>query len=133
VDGLEFTKPITRLDAASGSSRKLRYVQTIPISPNATQLTGFGVNDALETISFSGTIPIDLNMGSSPKLNKASIENIIGCLSDTATGKTLTLSKTAVDREFGYYEDGELLLPGTEDEPWSILVATKPNWTISLV
>lgn len=123
IDGVEFTKPITRLDSVFNNSRKLRYVQTLPISSNATQLTGFGANDALETISFSGTIPVDLNMGSSPKLNKSSIENIFGCLSVTATGKTLTLSKTAVETAFG----------STTAAEWTALVATKSNWTISLV
>ncbi|MBE6662270.1 MAG: hypothetical protein E7606_03185 [Ruminococcaceae bacterium] len=43
----------------------------------------------------------DLSLGQAPKLSRNSIENVICCLSDTATGKTLTLSKEAVEAAFG--------------------------------
>lgn len=56
----------------------------------------------------------------STELTKASITSIINALSDSTTGKTLTLSKTAKEAAF------------TADE-WSKLIATKSNWTISLV
>jgi hypothetical protein len=94
----------------------------------------FGYCPVLENITFEGELATNgLNLQWSTKLSKASITSVINVLSDSTSGLTVTLSKAAVDREFGYYENGELLLPGSEDEPWSILVATKPNWTISLV
>lgn len=75
----------------------------------------------LEDLTIEGTIGKNgFDIQGSPKLSKASIENIIGCLSTTTSGLTVTLSKTAVDTAF------------TETE-WATLIATKPNWTISLL
>ena len=53
-------------------------------------------------------------------LNKASFESVINALSSTTTGKTITFQKAAKETAF------------TQDE-WDALIATKPNWTISLV
>ena len=74
---------------------------------------------ALKNITIEGVIGQDLDIHYSP-LTKESVINIITHLSDTATGKTLSLSKTAVESGFG------------EDE-WEELVNLKSNWTISLV
>lgn len=52
-------------------------------------------------------------------LSRASIESTVAALGDTATGKTLTLKKTAVEAAF-------------TTEEWETLAATKPNWTITL-
>lgn len=56
----------------------------------------------------------------STKLSKESITSIINALSTTTSGLTVTISKTAKEAAF------------TADE-WATLIATKPNWTISLV
>lgn len=75
----------------------------------------------LENIIFEGTIGQNgLNLQWSTKLSKASIESIVGCLSTTTSGLSITLSKTAVNNAF------------TTDE-WTALEQTRPNWTISLV
>jgi hypothetical protein len=79
----------------------------------------FGHCPALKNITFEGVIGQNIDFQYSP-LSKASIENIIGCLSSTATGKTLTLKKTAKEAAF------------TADE-WAALIGTKTNWTFSLV
>ena len=78
----------------------------------------------LANIIFEGVIGQNLDMKSSP-LTKESIENVIGCLSTTTTGKTLTLKKTAKEAAF-------------TDEEWITLITPKSNqydgnWTISLV
>ena len=52
-------------------------------------------------------------------LSRASIESVMAALGDTASGKTLTLKKTAVEAAF-------------TTEEWETLVASKPNWTITL-
>jgi hypothetical protein len=59
----------------------------------------------------------------STKLNRDSIESIVNALSTTTTGLSITLSSTAVTNAFGSIDNTE----------WTNLVATKPNWTISLV
>jgi hypothetical protein len=62
----------------------------------------------------------NFNVHWSPKLSKASIESIINALSSTTSGLTVTISKTAKEAVF-------------TTEEWATLIATKPNWTISLV
>lgn len=75
---------------------------------------------ALENIKVKGTIIGNINFQWSTKLTKASITSIINALSSTTSGFTLTLSKTAKEAAF-------------TTEEWNALVATKSNWTISLV
>lgn len=74
----------------------------------------------LQNIVFEGVIGQAINFQRSTKLTKASIESIITHLSDTASGKTLTLSLTAVNNAFATDE-------------WNSLIKSKSNWTISLV
>ena len=88
-----------------------------------TVTTMFASNhNSLKEIRFEGVIGDTISFSDATKLSKASMENTISHLSDTASGKTLTLSKTAVNNAFGSST-------GTE---WLALVASKPNWTISL-
>lgn len=76
---------------------------------------------ALENITFEGVIGNDINFQWSTKLTRASIESIINHLSDTASGKTLTLSKTAIENAFPVWDD------------WGALVMAHQNWEIKLV
>ena len=50
-------------------------------------------------------------------------------LTDTASGKTITFSKTAVNKAF---ETSAGANDGSTSAEWLALVGTKPNWTISL-
>lgn len=76
---------------------------------------------ALKNLTISGVIgQSGMNLQWSTLLSRASIESIIAALSATASGKSITLSKTAVNAAF------------TTDE-WNALAGTKTNWTISLV
>jgi hypothetical protein len=75
---------------------------------------------ALENIEFEGVIGTNISFADSTKLSKTSIENIINHLSETSTGKALTLSRTAVNNAF------------TTDE-WEQLIKNKENWSFSLV
>ena len=76
---------------------------------------------SLENLIIEGVIGTSsFNVRYSPKLSKASITSIINVLSTTTSGLTVTLSKTAKEAAF------------TTDE-WAALIATKTNWTISLV
>jgi hypothetical protein len=75
----------------------------------------------LKSLTITGTIGQDgFDVSSCTKLTRDSIESIVDALSNTATGKTLTLSKTAVENAF-------------TDTEWDTLESTKTNWTISLV
>lgn len=77
---------------------------------------------ALEEVRFEGKIKNSISFKDSTKLTKASIESIVGMLSETPTsGATVTLSSTAVNREF------------TTDE-WNALIGDKTTkgWSFSI-
>lgn len=76
---------------------------------------------ALESITFGSEIANGgMNLQWSKNLSHDSIVNIVGCLSTTTSGLSVTLSKTAVNAAF-------------TTEEWTALEQTRPNWTISLV
>jgi hypothetical protein len=97
--------PIIYDDALTGVSSSLfsnaRQLETIPlvhVNENISFTAWFNSCNNLKNITFEGVIgQSGINLWQATLLSKASIENIIGCLSDTASGKTLTLSKVAVD------------------------------------
>lgn len=81
---------------------------------------------------------IDSEIGQQPRvfdlsactlLEAESIRNTISVLSDTASGSTIKFSLTAVNNAF---ETAEGLADGSTSAEWLDLIATKPNWTISL-
>ena len=86
---------------------------------------------ALEEIRFSGVIGKNgLNLQWSTNLSHDSIVSIINALSATTSGLTVTLSKTAVNNAFATSEGAG---DGSTSQEWLDLIATKSNWTISLV
>ena len=99
--------------------------------------TTFDRCDLLKNIVFEGVIGNDIDFKSCTLLTRVSIESIINHLSDTTTGKTLTLSKTAADNAFPCpIEDGNggwINVGCGGNSEWIELVATKSNWQISLV
>lgn len=102
-----------------------KNITTIPLIQPATW-TGFtnsfnGCTGLVE-VRFGGRSQISNNITfpDSTLLSKESIENIVSCLSDTTTGKTVTFHTTAKTNAF-------------TDAEWSALIATKQNWTFSLV
>ena len=85
---------------------------------------------ALQTIdTIVGTIINSVNFQWCP-LNKASIKNVVNALSAMASGQTLTLKLTAVQKAF---ETSSGANNGNTSEEWLALVASKSNWTITLV
>ena len=84
---------------------------------NATQAVGNC--RSLQTIVINGTIPCTIDFSPCVALSGVTIRDIINALTTDATGKTVTLSKTAVNASL-------------TTEEWDALVATKTNWTIAL-
>lgn len=132
-DGKTALKHITlNMDTSKATSVQYMFngcslLETIDGTPldfsSVTDSTAIIMNAAprVAYIRFApNTINVNLNVSGSRALTNESIQSIIGGLSSTASGKTLTLSKTAKENAF------------TDDE-WATLIATKPNWTISLV
>jgi hypothetical protein len=113
---------------------KLHTIAKITLSENTVIERPFVETGALENITIEGVIGQNIDLRWSTKLTYASIKSIIEHLSDTASGKTLTLSKTAVDNAFLFgWEGGDV--PGTDETNpvWPPLRDSKPNWTITLV
>lgn len=101
-------------------SKKLHTIAKMRVAETTKYQSVFNGCSALENLTIEGVIGQDgFSVSDCKKLSADSIRNIIEHLSDTASGKTLTLSKTAVNNAF------------TTDE-WTALAATKKNWTISL-
>jgi len=87
--------------------------------------------NSLVNLALEGTIgQTGFSVQWSKNLSKASIENIINVLSATTTGLTATLSLDAVNKAF---ETSEGVNDGSTSDEWKTLIATKNNWTISLV
>lgn len=91
--------------------------------------TTFNTAASLQNITFEGTIGSLIDFQWSP-LTAASIDSVITHLSDTATGQTATFMLSAVNTAF---ETADGAADGATSQAWLDLVATKPNWTISLV
>jgi hypothetical protein len=123
---MDFTEIYSGTNGLFAYTTKLKTIRTLTVVEGTTFNNWFQNATAIENITFDGVIGQDINFQWSTKLTKDSITSIIEHLSNTASGKTLTLSKTAVNTAFNM-TDGN---PSTE---WSNLVGTKQNWTISLV
>lgn len=106
--------------------KRIEHLICSETSPFVTNT--FQYHNALEYIGFEGVIAKTINLGWSP-LIKESILKLFGVLSDTATSVTVTLNLNAVNNAF---ETSKGALDGSTSEEWLNLVATKPNWTVSL-
>lgn len=84
---------------------------------------------SLYEITFEGNINYNLNLQWCP-LNTASIVNVVEHLWDGASGKTLTLNKTAVNNMTFPHTSAQ---SGITYNSWDNLESSKGNWTIALV
>ena len=82
-------------------SYNLQTIDLIKLKSDGSQTIGsFSRCDSLKNIAFEGVIGTNASFSDSP-LSKKSITNIINALSSSASGKTLTLKKSAVNNAFG--------------------------------
>lgn len=101
----------------------------VDVSGAADAFTGCA---KLKEIRFGGTKVINASISffSCTELSHDSIVNVFSYLSTTASGRTITLSKVAVNKAF---ETSEGANDGSTSTEWATLIATRQNWTISLV
>ena len=119
------------------NATKLKTIRKLLLgrTEGVRMLNSFDSCVALENITIEGILcgqsgRTDPNFQWSP-LTKASIKNIISCLSDTQTDAvTAAFSLSAVNTAF---ETSEGAADGSTSAEWLALVDTKSNWTISLV
>ena len=127
------------INGAFAGCTSLKTIRGIKINPNvlSSKVDTFNNCPMLEDVSFEGEIGLSLDFKLSTKLTSASIESIINHLSDTATGNTLTLSKTAVMNAFGgaaVDTDGDGVLDAIMgSEEWLKLAGNKTNWNFAFV
>ena len=102
---------------------KIQTIEKLILKDDGSQT----ISGSFKSCSFLVDIAIEgvigkngFNFQWSTKLSKASITSIINALSTTTSGLTVTLSKTAKEAAF-------------TDAEWAALIATRTNWTISLV
>lgn len=109
-------------------------IEKLIVTESTTYSTWFLNATGLTTISFAdadgnteNVIGQSIDFQYSTQLSKESIKKIVKALSGNASGKTLTLTRTAVINAFG----------STTADEWTALIAPKiaPNggWTITLV
>lgn len=94
--------------------------------------TVFNYNNWLETLILEEGSVIGgngFNVQWSTKLSKESIESIIAALSDSTTGLSITLSKTAVNNAFGINVDDPTTYP--EGSEYYTLRNSRSNWTFN--
>lgn len=115
-----------------GSDEKLKSIEKLILKDDGSQVFSntFSGCINLQELRIEGVIGQNgVNLQQSPRLSKASITSIINALSTTTSDLAVTLSKTAVDTAFE--EEGGAV--GSVSTEWENLVATKKNWTISLI
>lgn len=111
----------------NNTSREPRTVK-LRITESLTSITDmfyYMADSSVLTLSFTedSVLVASLALKQSIYLTKECIQNIFGVMSDDVTGKTLTLKTAGVNYAFGSVDNAE----------WQALVASKPNWTISLI
>lgn len=100
---------------------KLKKIAVMRVNTESTFRHVFTDCYALEDITIDGVIGQNgLDLHWSTKLTADSIRSLINALSAETTGLTVTLSQAAREAAF-------------TDEEWAALIATKTNWTISLI
>ena len=122
IDG----RKATALTQICQSNTEIVTIQKLIIKDDGSQefKLSFDSCSKLKNITFEGVIGKNINFQWSP-LTEASIRSVIGALSRTATGQTLTLKKSAKEAAF-------------TESAWAELIAPVSNqyngtWTISLL
>ena len=106
------------------SCSRLSTVRKMIVTENVTfSADCFYQCSALVSITFEGIIGNDISLADSPLLSRESILNIFSVLSQSAAGKTVSLSAKAVATAFGTPDAAE----------WVALISTRPNWSVTLI
>ena len=121
----------TRFDYMFCGCSKLTTILQIDTTKGTRFDYMFSSCSGLTNLTIAGGINTSgMSLGSATKLSKASITSVVNALSASASGKSITFSKTAIASAF---ETSSGAADGSTSDEWLNLIATKSNWTISLV
>ena len=132
---LEFsTNNIKDYASSFANCKKLKKIIGVLDFSSATNVSWmFASCTDLNEVTFEpNTLSISISLNGSGNLFAKSIQSIINGLSASVTGKTLTLLETAVNKAFET-EEGANNGSTEESSEWFNLIATKPDWTITLL
>lgn len=132
---LNFTKvsPTSSTNSSFAAMGNLESIEKIIINNDGSfpfHLGTFNSTAKIKEIRFEGVIGTSFYIQHATALSKASFLNIFSVLSASTEGLSATFSKTAVNRAF---KTSNGTNNGATSAEWEELVATKPNWTISLI
>lgn len=117
----------TRLHSTFADVYYLKAIHDLTLENITYAHQPFAQCPTLVSLNIKGEIAVNgFSWAECIKLDRDSIVKIIGILSTTTTGLTVTLSATAVNNAFA--TDGT----GSTSAEWLALVATRSNWTIAL-
>jgi len=121
----------TRTNNLFGWSDGIEKIETLWVSELTKFTNCFTGCTNLKEVEFKGKISQSgLDLSPCSKLSKDSIESVFSCLDFDAVGKTVILSKAAVDKA---YETSEGANDGSESTLWNDdRVDSYPTWTIVL-
>lgn len=108
----------------------VKWIEKLIVKETHTFTNAFRYCDDMIHIIFEGVIGTALDISAPTGLDKESIESIFNCLSTTTSGISVTISEEAVNKAF---ETSEGANNGSASTEWKALIATKENWTISLL
>ena len=120
--GIIDTRSATTLNQAFAYMDNLQTIEKLILKNDGSQTFSeqcFAWDGKLANIVIEGTIGNTVSFMGCYNITKASATSIINALSSTASGKKLSIQSSVKTR-----------FTSTE---WDTLVATKPNWTISLL
>lgn len=125
--------PITVLGSSAnrmfGSANELVTVRELNVHEGVGFTNTFQGCYNLKNLTISGTVGQSVDLHYSQQLTKASILSVMEALSTTASGQSVSFYAKAVD---GGFETSPGAKDGSTSAEWTALVATRPNWTISL-
>lgn len=128
---IDVTGEPTKTSSLFAGSTLLKTIEKIVVNKKATYSYWFSQCYALENVVFEGEIGNNLDMQACTLLSKESILSVLGALSRNVTGKTLTLSKAAVDTAF---ESSAGAGDGSLTEAWFFAqLEPSDTWTITLL
>ena len=112
---------VTDLYYVFGNNTDLHTIDEIKINSSVTFNNTFRECTNLTEIRFDGVISKNIDLHWSKHLSFMSLASIIGALSDTVTGQTITLPETA----------RETYNNATISGRWDELISEHPNWTFA--